>query len=175
MKKRKIVVALVAAALFSPTNSASADTQSDYQLALLEYQAALVNWNVAMKTEQENFKTAMLNWNAAMKAADLARKEIATNFKSEADAIRLRTNEAIAAANNAKGKKAAAAAGKVELDLAIAARNAALAAVVKPGMKPAKPKILPAPTPPVPPAKTAKAPKPIKPSKKTAVTKSPTP
>jgi hypothetical protein len=37
-------------------------------------------------------------------------------------------------------------------------------------MKPAKPKLLPAPTPP---AKPAKAPKPIKPSKKPAVKKSP--
>jgi hypothetical protein len=37
-------------------------------------------------------------------------------------------------------------------------------------MKPAKPKLLPAPTPP---AKPSKAPKPIKPSKKPAVKKSP--
>ena len=172
MKKRMIVIALVTIALFSPTNPASADTQSDYQLALQEYQTALVNWNVAMKAEQENFKTAMTNWIAAIKAADQARKEIAANFKSDADAIRIRTIEAVAAASNAKGKKAANAAGKVELDLAIAMRNEALAAVVKPGMKPAKPKLLPAPTPPT---KPAKAPKPIKPSKKPTVIKSPTP
>ena len=172
MKKRILLIALVATALFAPTNSASADAQSDYQLALQEYQTALVNWNVAMKAEKENFKIAMTNWNAAIKAADQARKEIAANFKIEADAIRVRTIEAVAAASNAKGKKAANAAGKIELDIAIAMRNAALAAVVKPGMKPAKPKLLPAPTPPV---KPAKAPKPMKPSKKPAVTKSPTP
>ena len=122
-----------------------------------------------MKAEQENFKTAMTNWNTAIKAADQARKEIATNFKNDADAIRVRTIEAVAAASNAKGKKAANAAGKVEMDAAIALRNDLLAAVVKPGMKPAKPKLLPAPTPP---AKPAKAAKPAKPSKKAAVKKS---
>jgi hypothetical protein len=175
MKKRMLTIALVATALFAPTNSASADAQSDYKLALQEYQTALVNWNVAMKAEQENFKIAMTNWYAAIKAADQARKEIATNFKNEADAIRVRTIEAVAAASNAKGKKAANAAGKIEMDAAIALRNDSLAAVEKPGMKPAKPKLLPAPTPPAPPAKTAKAPKPIKPSKKPALTKSPTP
>ncbi len=172
MKKRILLIALVATALFAPTNSASADTQSDYQLALQEYQTALVNWNVAMKAEKENFKTAMTNWNAAIKAAEQARKDIAANFKSEADAIRLRTIEAVAVASNARGKKAAAAAGKIEMDAAIALRNELLAAVVKPGMKPAKPKLLPVPTPP---AKPAKAPKQMKPSKKPAVTKSPTP
>lgn len=172
MKKRILLIALVATALFAPTNSATADTQSDYQLALQEYQTALTNWNLEIKAEQENFKTAMKNWNAAIKAADQARKEIASNFKSDADAIRVRTIEAVAAASNAKGKKAANAAGKVELDLAIAMRNDSLAAVVKPGMKPDKPKLLPAPTPP---AKPAKAPKPIKQSKKPAVTKSPNP
>jgi hypothetical protein len=172
MKKHMLVIGLVATALFAPTNTAFADAQSDYQLAVQQYETALANWNLANKAEQENFKTAMSDWNAAVKAADQARKEIASNFKSEADAIRVRTIEAVAAASNAKGKKAANAAGKIELDLAIAARNAALAAVAKPGMKPAKPKLLPAPTPP---AKPAKAPKPIKPSKKPAVTKSPTP
>jgi hypothetical protein len=43
-------------------------------------------------------------------------------------------------------------------------------AVVKPGLKPVKPKILPAPTPPAKPAKTVK---PAKPSKKPVATKSP--
>lgn len=160
MKKRILLIALVATALFAPTNSASADAQSDYQLELQEYQTALANWNIAMKAEQENFKTAMTNWNAAVKAADQARKEIAANFKSDADAIKLRTSAAVAAAVTAKAKKAAGSAGKIEMDAAIALRNDSLAAVVKPGMKPAKPKLLPAPTPP---AKPAKAPKSIKP------------
>ena len=172
MKKRILLIALVTTALFAPTNSASADTQSDYQLALQEYKTALENWNVAMKAEQENFKTAMTNWNAAIKAADQARTEIAANFKSDAEAIKVRTSAAVAAAATAKAKKAAGSAGKIEMDAAIALRNDLLAAVVKPGMKPAKPKILPAPTPP---AKPTKDPKPTKPSKKPAVTKSPTP
>ena len=128
-----------------------------------------------MKAEQENFKTAMTNWNAAIKEADLARREIAVKFKNDADAIKVRTSAAVAAAATAKAKKAAGSAGKIEMDAAIALRNDSLAAVVKPGMKPAKPKLLPAPTPPAPPAKTAKDPKPMKPSKKPAVTKSPTP
>ena len=172
MKKRILLIALVATALFAPTNSASADAQSDYQLALQEYQTVLVNWNVAMKAEKENFKIAMTNWNAAIKEADLARREIAVKFKNDADAIKVRTSAAVAAAATAKAKKAAGSAGKIEMDAAIALRNDSLAAVVKPGMKPAKPKLLPAPTPP---AKPAKAPNPMKPSKKPAVTKSPTP
>jgi len=172
MKKRLAVIALVSSSLVASTNSASADAQSDYQLAVQQYQTALANWNIAMKAEQENFKMAMKNWNDSIKAADQARQEIAANFKSEADEIRVRTSAAVTVAANAKAKKAAGAAGKIEMDTAIAARNAALEAVVKPGLKPTKPKILPAPTPP---AKPAKAPKSLKPSKKPAVTKSPTP
>ena len=172
MKKRLAVIALIATALFASTNTALADAQSDYQLALSQYETALANWNIAVKAEQENFKTAMQNWNKAIKAAEQARKDIAAKFKSDADAIRLRTVDAVAAAATAKDKKAANAAGKIEMDLAIAARNAALEAVVKPGMKPTKSKPIPAPTPP---AKPAKPTKPAKPSKKPVVTKSPTP
>ncbi len=172
MKKRLAVIALVASALFASTNTALADAQSDYQLALSQYETALANWNIAVKSEQENFKTAMQNWNTAIKAAEQARKDIASKFKSDADAIRLRTLDAVAAAATAKDKKAANAAGKIEMDLAIAGRNAALEAVVKPGMQPTKPKPVPAPTPPAKPAKPAK---PVKPSKKPVVTKSPTP
>ncbi len=172
MKKRLAVIALVASALFASTNTALADAQSDYQLALSQYETAFANWNIAVKAEQENFKTAMQNWNTAIKAAEQARKDIASKFKSDADAIRLRTLDAVAAAATAKDKKAANAAGKIEMDLAIAGRNAALEAVVKPGMKPTKSKPIPAPTPP---AKPAKPTKPAKPSKKPVVTKSPTP
>ena len=169
MKKRLAVIALIATALFASTNTALADAQSDYQLALSQYETALANWNIAVKAEQENFKTAMQNWNTAIKAAEQARKDIASKFKSDADAIRVRTMDNVAAAATAKDKKAASAAGKIEMDLAIAARNAALEAVVKPGMKPTKSKPIPAPTPPVKPAK------PAKPSKKPVVSKSPTP
>jgi chlorite dismutase len=169
MKKRILLIALIATALFAPTNSASADAQSDYQLAVQQYQTALKNWNVANKAEQENFKTAMSDWNTAVKAAEQARKDIASQFKSDADEIILRTSAAVATATTAKAKKAAGAAGKIEMDLAIAVRNASMEAVVKAGVKPVKPKISPAPTPP------AKAPKSVKPSKKPAVTKSPTP
>ncbi len=170
MKKRLAIISLVVSALFASTNAASADAQSDYQLALSQYKTALANWNVAMKAEQENFKLAMQNWNAAIKAAEQARKEIATKFKSDADAIKERTLAAVAAAVTAKDKKAANAAGKIELDLAITARNAALDAVVKPGLKPIKPSPAPMPTPP---AKPAKAVKPTKQSAKPATSKSP--
>ena len=109
----------------------------------------------------------MQNWNLAVKAAEQARKDIATKFKSDAEAIKARTIAAVTAATTAKDKKAVNAAAKIELDLAIAARNAALEAVVKPGLKPTKPTPAPMPTPPAKPAKS------IKPSKKPAATKSP--
>ena len=171
MNKRLAVITLVVSALFASTNTAQADAQSDYQLALVQYKSALANWSIAVKTEQENFRTAMQNWNAAVKAAEQARKDIAAKFKIDADAIRERTIVAVAAATMAKDKKAASAAGKIEMDLAIAARNTALEAVVKPGEKPVKPTLVPAPTPP---AKPAQSVKPVKPSKKPVVTKSPT-
>ena len=120
-------------ALFASTNTAQADAQSDYQLALVQYKSALANWIIAVKAEQENFKTAMQNWNAEVKAAEQARKDIAAKFKVDADAIKERTTAAVTAAATAKEKKAANAAGKIELDLVIAARNVALEAVVKPG------------------------------------------
>lgn len=167
MKKRLALIALVATALVASTNTALADAQSDYQLAFQQYKTALASWSVAMKAEQENFKTAMQNWNVAVNAAQKARKEIASKFKSDADAIKARTIATVTAAAAAKDKKAANAAGKIELDLVIAVRNAALEAVVKPGVKPTKPTPAPAPTPPAKPAK------PIKPSKKPIATKSP--
>ena len=170
MKKRLGVIALIATALFASTNTALADAQSDYQLALSQYETALANWSIAVKAEQENFKTAMQNWNIAVKAAEQARKDIATKFKSDADAIKARTIAAVTAATTAKDKKAANAAGKIEMDSALAVRTAAMEAVVKPGMKPIKSKPIPAPTPP---AKPAKPTKPAKPSKKPAATKSP--
>ena len=169
MKKRLVLIAIVATSLFGSTNTALADAQSDYQLAYQQYKTALVNWNADMKAEQENFKIAMQNWNTAVKAAEQARKDIATKFKTEADAIKARTIAAVTAATTAKDKKALGTAGKVELDLAIAARNAALDAVVKAGMKPAKPTPAPMPSPPVKPAQGVKSkpgdkssPKPIK-------------
>ena len=174
MKKRLAVSALVATALFVSSNSAGADAQSDYQLALAQYKTELTTWSDTVKVEQENFKLAMQSWNTAVKNAEQARKEIATKFKAEADAIKARTVAAVTAAATAKEKKAANAAAKIELDLAIAARNAALEAVVKPGIKPVKPKPAPAPTPPAKPEKTTKPVKPIKPSKNPTVSKSPT-
>jgi hypothetical protein len=170
MKKRLALVAIVATALIGSTNVANADAQSDYQLAVQQFKTALQNWNLSVKAEQENHKSAMQNWNAAIKAAELARKDIASKFKSDADAIKVRTLAAISVAATAREKKAASATGKIELDLAIASRNDALDAVVKPGAKPAKPVIAPAPTPP---AKPAKVIKPAKPSKKPISTKSP--
>jgi hypothetical protein len=171
MKMRLAVIALIVAALFASTNTAMADAQSDYQLAFAQYETALANWNVAVKAEQDNFKTAMQNWNTAVKEAEQARKDIATKFKSDADAIKERTIAAVTAAATAKGKKAASAAGKIEMDSAIAARNAALESLAKPGLKPTKPKPVPMPTPPAKPTKPAKPAKPAKPSKKPVATK----
>jgi hypothetical protein len=172
MNKRLAIITLVVSALFASTNTAQADAQSDYQLALAQYKSAFTNWSITVKAEQDNFRTAMQSWNAAVKAAEQARKDIAAKFKIDADAIRERTAAAVAVAATARAKKAAYAAGKIELDLAIAARNAALESVVNPGEKPVKPTLVPAPTPPAKPAKTVK---PIKPSKKPTVSKSPTP
>jgi len=171
MNKRLAIITLVVSALFASTNTAQADAQSDYQLALAQYKSAFTNWSITVKAEQDNFRTAMQSWNAAVKAAEQARKDIAAKFKIDADAIRERTAAAVAVAATARAKKAAYAAGKIELDLAISARNAALESVVKPGEKPVMPTLVPAPTPPAKPAKTVK---PIKPSKKPVVTKSPT-
>ena len=167
MKKRLVLIALVSTSLFASTNIALADAQSDYRFAFQQYKTALANWNTAVKAEQENFKTAMQNWNTAVKAAEQARKDIATKFKTDADAIKARTIAAVTAATTAKDKKTANSAGKIEMESAIAVRNAALVAVVKPGAKPTKPTPAPAPTPPAKPAK------PIKPSNKPAATKSP--
>ena len=172
MNKRLAIITLVVSALFASTNTAQADAQSDYQLALAQYKSAFTNWSITVKAEQDNFRTAMQSWNTAVKAAEQARKDIAAKFKIDADAIRERTAAAVAVAATARAKKAAYAAGKIELDLAIAARNAALESVVNPGEKPVKPTLVPAPTPPAKPAKTVK---PIKPSKKPTVSKSPTP
>jgi len=160
MKKRLVLIALVVSSLFASTNIASADAKSDYQLAVQQYKTALTNWNLATKAEQENFKIAMQNWNLAVRAAEQARKDIATKFKNDAEAIQTRARANADAATNAKDKKAAHAAGKIELDLAIAARNSALESLVKPGLKPIKPTPAPAPTEPAKPIKT------IKPSKK---------
>jgi len=167
MKKRLVLIAIVATALVASTNTALADAQSDYQLAVAQYKTAFANWSTAVKAEQENFRIAMQNWNAAVQAAEQARKDIATKFKSDADSIKVRTIAAITAAITAKDKKSASAAGKIEMDAAIAARKAALEDVVKPGVKPTKPIPAPAPTPP------AKPVKPIKPSSKPVTTKSP--
>ena len=160
MKKRLLLIALVSTALVASTNTALADAQSDYQLAVQHYKTAMENWNIANKAEQENFKVAMTNWNASVKAAEQARKEIASKFKTDADAIKVRTTAAVTAAVTAKEKKAANAAGKIEMDSAIALRNTALESVVKPGAKPTAPTPAPMPTPPTKPAKQAK---PIKP------------
>lgn len=156
MKKRIGLVALTVAALFASTNIAIADAQSDYQLAMQQYKTALSNWNAANKAEQDAYKLAMKTWNEAKKAADQARKAVADKFKSDADAIKARTSAAVSAATNAKDKKAATTAGKLEMDAAILARNNALAAIPEIPTEPAKPTPLASPTPPVKPAQSIK-------------------
>ena len=158
MKKRIVISSLIIVALFASTSVAQADAWSDYKLAMQQYKVAVTNWNLANKTNQENFQSAMQSWNTVAKAAGLAREEIASNFKRDAEAIKARTAAAVLAATNAKDKKAANAAEKIEMDSLIAARNAALRAIVKPGPKPIKPTPAPSPTPPVKPEVVKKNP-----------------
>ena len=156
MKKRLAVASLAVAALFASANIAVADAQSDYQLAMQQYKTALSNWNAANKADQDAYKLAMKTWNDAKKAADQARKAIADKFKSDADAIKARTAAAVTAAVNAKDKKAANTAGKLEMDAAILARNTALAAIPAVPAEPIKPTPSASPTPPVKPTQSAK-------------------
>jgi hypothetical protein len=156
MKKRLVITSLVIAALFASTNMASADAQSDYQLAMQQYKTALANWNATNKANFDAFKVAMQSWNDAKKIADIARKAIADKFKSDAEAIMVRTTAAVAAVANAKDKKAANALGKSEMDAAILARNNSLAAIPAIPVQPTKPTPVPAPTPPTKPIQTPK-------------------
>lgn len=157
MKKRMAISVLTIAALFASSSSAFADAQSDYQVALQQYKTALANWNATNKADQENYKQAMKAWNDARQSADQARKAIAEKFKSNADAIKARTVLAVANAINAKEKKAANAAGKIEMDAAILARNTALAGISVIQVKPTKPVASPMPTAPTKPAPTTKS------------------
>jgi len=156
MKKRLVVTSLAIAALFASTNIAVADAQSDYQLALQQYKTAVSNWNATNKADQDAYKLAMKTWNDAKKSADQARKVIADKFKSDADAIKARTAAAVAAAANAKDKKAASTSGKLEMDAAILARNNALAVIPTVPAEPVKPTPAASPTPPAKPAQSAK-------------------
>ena len=158
MKKRIVISSLIIVALFASTSVAQADAWSDYKLAMQQYKTAVANWNLANKTNQDNFQSAMQSWNTAAKAGGLAREEIASNFKRDAEAIKARTAAAVLAATNAKDKKAALTAGKSEMDGVITTRNAALSAIVKPGPKPIKPTPAPSPTPPVKPEVVKKNP-----------------
>jgi hypothetical protein len=156
MKKRMAISVLTIAALFASSSNAFADAQSDYQVALQQYKTALANWNATNKADQENYKQAMKAWNDARQSADLARKAIAEKFKSNADAIKARTVLAVANASNAKEKKAANAAGKMEMDAAILDRNSALTAIAATPVKPVKPVPSPMPTAPTKPTPAAK-------------------
>ena len=156
MKKRIAISVLTIAALFASSSATFADAQSDYQLALQQYKTALANWSANNKLDQENYKQAMKAWNEAKKNAELARKEIADKFKADAEAIKARTVLAVANAINAKDKKAANAAGKLEMDAAILARNTALAGILIVQAKPTKPVASPMPTAPIKPTPTTK-------------------
>jgi hypothetical protein len=158
MKKRIAVSLMICAALFTSSTSAIADAQSDYQLAIAQYKVAVENWNATNMADRDGFRVSIKAWEDAKISADRARRVIADNFKNEAEAIKARTSVALLSAANAKEKKAIGAAGKVEMESAIASRNAALAAVVIAGPKPVKPVPAPSPTPPVKPAKAPKNP-----------------
>lgn len=153
MKKRIAVSLMISAALFTSSTSAMADAQSDYQLAIAQYKAAVENWNATNMANRDAFRISLQAWDEAKINADRARNMIADNFKNEAEAIKARTSIALLSAANAKEKKAINAAGKVEMESAINSRNAALASVVIAGPKPMKPVPAPSPTPPVKPAK----------------------
>lgn len=158
MKKRIAVSFMISAALFTSSTSAIADAQSDYQAAVQQYKAAVENWNAKNMADRDAFRVSIRAWEDAKLTADRTRKAIADNFKNEAEAIKARTSIALLSAANAKEKKAIGAAGKVEMESAIASRNASLAAVVIAGPKPVKPVPAPSPTPPVKPAKAPKNP-----------------
>jgi hypothetical protein len=156
MKKRLAISAITVAALFASPNTAIADVQSDYQVALQQYKTALANWSANNNLVQENYKQAMKAWNDAKKSAELARKEIADKFKADAESIKARTVLAVANANNAKEKKAANAAGKIDMDAAILERNKALMAISVILDKPNKPVLSPMPIAPTKPSPTVK-------------------
>ena len=156
MKKRIAISVLTIAALFASSSTSFADAQSDYQLARQQYKTALANWNANNKLDRENYKQAMKAWNDAKKAAEKARKAIAEKFKADAEEIKARTFLAVANAINAKNKKAAYAAGKLEMDAAILARNTALAGISIVHVKPTKPVASPMPTAPIKPPPTSK-------------------
>jgi hypothetical protein len=158
MKKRIAVSLMISAALFTSSTSASADAQSEYQLAIAQYEVAVENWNATNMADRDAFRVSIRAWEDAKIGADRARRVIADNFKNEAEAIKARTSVALLSAANAKEKKAIGAASKIEMQNAIASRNAALAAVVKAGPQPRKPVPAPYPTPPVKPAKAPKNP-----------------
>ena len=79
-------------------------------------------------------------------------KAISEQFKSDADALRAKIRAAVDAATTVEAKKAAAAAGKAEMESLISKRKASIAAVPPVGEKPVKPTMAPRPTKP-----TAKA------------------
>jgi hypothetical protein len=158
MKKRIAVSLMISAALFTSSTSASADAQSEYQLAIAQYKVAVENWNSTNMADRDAFRVSIRAWEDAKISADRARRVIADNFKTDAEAIKARTSIALLSAANAKEKKAIGAASKVEMESAIASRNAALAAVVIAGPPPRKPVPAPSPTPPVKPAKAPKNP-----------------
>ena len=158
MKKRIAVSLMICAALFTSSTSAIADAQSDYQLAIQQYKIDIENWNAANMADRDAFRVSTRAWEDAKIDAERTRKVIADNFKSEAEAIKARTSIARLSAANAKEKKAIDVASKIEMQNAIASRNAALAAVVKAGPQPRKPVPAPYPTPPVKPAKAPKNP-----------------
>ncbi len=160
MKKNVIAISLLTvAALFGTTVSASADANSDYKAAVEAYKVQLKEWNDANKAKQAAYKSAVASYSTAKKAEGAAKKAIADKFKTDAAAVKARTEAAVAAATTAEAKKAAKAAGKAEMDSIIAERNTALAAIVKAGNAPVKP--TPAAKP-VAPVKPTKAPKPAK-------------
>ena len=108
--------------------------------------------------DRDAFRVSIRAWEDAKLDAERSRKVIADNFMNEAEAIKARTTVARLSAANAKEKKAIDVASQVEMQNAIASRNAALAAVVKAGPQPRKPVPAPYPTPPVKPAKAPKNP-----------------
>lgn len=158
MKKRIAVSLMICAALFTSSTSAIADAQSDYQLAIQQYKIDVENWNATNMADRDAFRVSMRAWEDAKIDAERTRKVIADNFKNEAEAIKARTSIARLSAANAKEKKAIDATSKIEMQNAIATRNAALAAVVIAGPKPIKPVPAASPTPPVKPAKAPKNP-----------------
>lgn len=143
--KRVSVIGLVAIALIASSTTAHAEGRR-------EHRDQISTWKSENDAKRDAYKQALVDHFQAKKNRVESMKEIATDFKSEADALRTKIRAAVDAATTVEAKKAAAAAGKAEMESLIAKRKASIDALPPVGKRPAKPTMAPRP------AKPAKTP-----------------